>query len=225
MTQQFVAIGDIHGCIETLEALLISLNPYKDRTFVFVGDYIDRGPHSKAVVERIIDFSSSHKCVFLRGNHEQMLLDYQDGQPITGWTRNGGNTTVKSYLNDAKQFDLPYQHYHFYRNTRLFFETDEYVFVHGGLDPELSIAENLSDDANHESFMWQRDHLHEPNNWNKTVVFGHTPQRSPLFKKSMIGIDTGCVFKHLPGLGFLTAVLLPEKTVIQQTCLDEPKPY
>lgn len=225
MSQEFVAIGDIHGCPKTLNALLDSLKTYSNRKFIFVGDYIDRGPNSAEVVSSLIAFSAKHSCVFLRGNHEQMLLDVQNGNSIAQWSKNGGKMTIQSYMNENKKYELPYQHFHFYRNTRLFYESDSYVFVHGGLDPECSIAENIADESSHESFMWQRDHLHERNFWEKTVVFGHTPMSSPLVKNNMIGIDTGCVFKNLHGLGKLTAVLLPEVQFIQQDCIDEPKPY
>lgn len=225
MQQEFVVVGDIHGCVLTLKALLTSLEPYSKRTFIFVGDYIDRGPSSAQVVSELISFASTHTCIFLRGNHEQMLLDVQDGRSIEMWNKNGGKETIQTYLNDKKKFELPYQHYHFFRNTRLFYESEKYVFVHAGLDPEYSVAENLNEEESHPDFMWQRDHFHMQNYWEKTVVFGHTPVNQPFFKNNMIGIDTGCVFKNLHGLGNLTAVLLPEVQFIQQKCIDEPKPY
>lgn len=225
MSQDFVAIGDIHGCSKTLNALLDSLKPYSNRKFIFLGDYVDRGPSSADVVNSLISFSANNSCIFLRGNHEQMLLDVQNGSSIEQWSRNGGKSTIQSYMNENKKFELPYQHFHFYRNTKLFYETEKYVFVHAGLDPEYSVAKNLEDESMHEDFMWQRDHLHEQNFWDKTVVFGHTPISTPLVKNNMIGIDTGCVFKNLHGLGKLTAVLLPEVEFIQQNCIDKPKPY
>ncbi|TNE70803.1 serine/threonine protein phosphatase [bacterium] len=225
MSSGFIAIGDIHGCSLTLQALLTQLKPFEDRTFVFLGDYIDRGPNSKDAVSTLIAFAATHKCVFLRGNHEQMLLDVQNGEPNANWIANGGKMTVQSYLNDAKRFELPYQHTHFFRNTKLFYEADSFLFVHAGIDPDLSVEENIADEAYHEDFMWERRHLKEQNVWEKTVVFGHTPKPNPIQTSTMLGIDTGCVYKNLPGLGKLTAVILPEMTFVQQNCLDEPKPY
>jgi serine/threonine protein phosphatase 1 len=226
MSEKFVAIGDIHGCVLTVKKLLEDLLiEHKDRKFVFVGDYIDRGPDSKKTIEYLIEFSKTYACVFLRGNHEQMLLDFQNGEPLEQWQRNGGKTTYMNYLNEKKKFELPYQHFHFLQNTRLFFESKDFFFVHAGVDPELSIEESKMNKNLHYDFLWTREHLHESNNWVKTVVFGHTPVSEPINKQNMIGIDTGCVFKHLPGLGRLTAVLLPEKVFIHQKCIDEPKPY
>lgn len=225
MSTGFVAIGDIHGCSLTLQALLDQLTQYANRTFIFLGDYIDRGPSSKEVVSCLIAFAASHKCVFLRGNHEQMLLDVQAGESNENWIVNGGRTTIQSYLNENRRFELPYQHYHFFQNTRLFYNTPDFLFVHAGIDPDYTVEENLREEQFHQDFMWERRHLREINMWEKTVVFGHTPKPTPIQGPNMLGIDTGCVYKNLPGLGKLTAVILPETTFVQQECIDNPKPY
>ena len=73
-----IAIGDIHGCARTLDALLQTLAPKSDETLLFVGDYIDRGPDSKGVIDRLIRLKKEHPCIFLRGNHEDLLLRYLD---------------------------------------------------------------------------------------------------------------------------------------------------
>lgn len=224
--QQFVAIGDIHGCVRSLEAMLEKIEPYDDRTYVFVGDYIDRGPDSKGVVDLLLDFSKDRDCVMLRGNHEQMMLDAHESGDTSLWLMNGGDTTLKSYGADFNKLDLPYQHFHFYRNTYLYHDTPDYFFVHAGLPPDLTIEESLEDDSAIQSFLWTRSHLGVADNvWKKTVVFGHTPKPEPVIKQNMLGIDTGCVYQNLPNLGKLTAVLLPEQEFIFQECLDQPKPY
>lgn len=69
----YLAIGDIHGCPRSLEALLDKLSEYNDRQFIFIGDYIDRGPDSRGVIDLLLDFRKEQDCIFLRGNHEQML--------------------------------------------------------------------------------------------------------------------------------------------------------
>lgn len=224
-TRRVIAIGDIHGCSKTLKALLQDFQRFSGSLFIFLGDYIDRGPDSKNVIDQLLVFSEKEECVFLRGNHEQMLLRVLDGAPKSSWAKNGGNTTMHSYMGDKKSFDLPYKHYHFFQNTNLYYETEDFVFTHAGMDPELSVKENLEDEANHEIFLWTREHLYEPNNWEKTVIFGHTPKKDIIQLPNMIGIDTGCVFKNLPGLGILSALVLPDKKVIQINCKDDPKPY
>lgn len=225
---QYAAIGDIHGCVNTLRNMLTRLETYGPQEYVFVGDYIDRGPDSKGVVQYLIDFSRTHTCVFLRGNHEQMMLDGKNNiESFSHWMRNGGRETLYSYGQAQMNFDLPSSHFHFFRNTRLVYETPDYVFVHGGMNPELSIAEQLAfDDELKDDFLWERAHLKaDTSHWEKTLVFGHTPKPEVILEPKKIGIDTGCVYKNLPGMGVLTAVLLPEVLILRENCIDNPKPY
>lgn len=217
--QNYIAIGDIHGCFHSMKALLDKLEPYYDRQFVFVGDYIDRGPGSKQVVDYLLDFQEKVDCVFLRGNHEQMLLDafHKDEKRI--WMMNGGLATLQSYEADEK-FSLPERHQEFYENTKLYYDTENYFFVHAGLSPAKTIAESIKDSDEIQEFLWERSHLNAfETSWEKTVVFGHTPRPKPLEKENMIGIDTGCVFDRV-GYGRLTAVKLPEEEFIDQVALD-----
>jgi serine/threonine protein phosphatase 1 len=227
--QQLIAIGDIHGCVRTAEALLERLEQEglaAERKTIFVGDYIDRGPDSKGVVDLVLDYGKQFDAVTLRGNHEQMMLEAQETGDTALWLSNGGSATLRSYDAPFNKLDLPHNHYHFYRNTELYYESEEYVFVHAGLPPEMTVAEALADESVHDDFLWQRSHLRIPEvPWEKTVVFGHTPQAEPFVRSHRIGIDTGCVYKNISGMGRLTAVLLPEEEFIFQKCLDEPKPY
>ncbi|HET6528252.1 MAG TPA: metallophosphoesterase family protein, partial [Balneolaceae bacterium] len=208
--QKYIAIGDIHGCYQSLEALLKKLEPFADRQFIFIGDYIDRGPDSKKVVERLMEFQQQADCVFLRGNHEQMLLDaFNDGE-FKLWISNGGKATLKSYGID-RFGRLPDAHFDFYDQTKFYYETNEYFFVHAGLSAAKTIKESLQDEEEIEAFLWERSHLNAfETPWEKKVVFGHTPRPQPIRKNGMIGIDTGCVFKRM-GYGKLTAVKLPEE--------------
>ncbi len=218
--QKFIAIGDIHGCYHSMVALLQKLEPYYDRQFVFVGDYIDRGPASKKVVDYLLEFREKVDCVFLRGNHEQMLLDAFDNGEKSMWMMNGGRATLQSYNGNDVSVILPESHKEFYEQTRLFYETDEYFFVHAGLSPAKTIAESIEDNNEVQEFLWERSHLNAfETPWEKTVVFGHTPRPKPIQKDHMIGIDTGCVFDRI-GYGKLTAVLLPEEEFVDQTALD-----
>lgn len=221
MNHGIVAIGDIHGCSKTLKALWDHLAPWKEYLHIFVGDYIDRGPDSKGVIDFLIQAREERETIFLRGNHEQMLLDAVDSGDTSLWQLNGGMETMESYgCTDPKSFELPEEHLLFYRRTALFFETADYFFVHAGAPPHLTLREAKQLPEAEEDFLWGRDHLNAlAPPWEKTVVFGHTPRAFPIRKPSMIGIDTGCVYNRT-GQGKLTAVLLPEMKFIEQTSLD-----
>jgi len=218
--EHIAAIGDIHGCLQTLNKLLEKLSDYEDYTFVFIGDYIDRGKDSKGVVDRLLEFQKNHKCVFIRGNHEQMLLDAKYKNKLDLWVRNGGKSTISSYNGSYKNLNIPEEHLRFYKDTIMYYDTEKYFFLHAGLSAEKTIAESLQSEKEIEKFLWQRGHLNAfTTSWEKTVVFGHTPRSRPIRKGKMLGIDTGCVYDQL-GYGKLTAVLLPEEEFIQQICLD-----
>ena len=207
-----IAIGDIHGCARTLDALLECLAPTRDDLLVFIGDYIDRGPDARGVIERLLRLREEISCVFLRGNHEALMLNYLDRGEADLWFINGGLTTLNSYRNDGIR--IPEEHEAFIRETLLYYDTPEFFFVHGGLKPDLTIAENLRRFAHTDLFLWEREHLNAPRfAWEKPVVCGHTPVPEPINREKLIAIDTGCVYPH-PGLGRLTAVRLPERTFI-----------
>ncbi|MEQ8525340.1 metallophosphoesterase family protein [Gracilimonas sp.] len=219
---EIIAIGDIHGCAASNEALLKTLHQEYNHepVYVFLGDYTDRGPDSKKVVEQLIDFEKDHECVFLTGNHDQMLLDAYEKGDWNLWLSNGGNTTLSNYDSSPGDFNLPEEHYEFFKSTVLYWETEKYFFVHGGISPDLTIEENLDSKYERDQFIWQRDHVYSRKNvWEKTVVFGHTPVKEPIVEENMLGIDTGCVYAER-GYGVLTAVALPEMKFIQQESLD-----
>lgn len=220
MDKKIIAIGDIHGCVRTLKTLWSKLKPYKDATHVFVGDYIDRGPSSKEVVDFLLDVRYDRECIFLRGNHEQMLLDAISDNNLDNWIYNGGESTLKSYNNIRRPHDLPVDHLDFYLDTVLYYDTKDYFFVHAGIPPHLTIEQSIDDSSAKHFFLWGREHLNAIEvPWEKTIVFGHTPRPYPIRKHKMIGIDTGCVYNEL-GYGKLTAVLLPEQEFIEQISLD-----
>ncbi len=226
------AIGDVHGCARTLDVLLDrladdaggTLRP--SDTLVFVGDYIDRGPDSAGVIERAIELEAAAKagtgpaCVFLRGNHDQMMLDYVDG---TGdaelWWANGGRTTLQSYEN-RREWSVPASHVEFLRRTELVAEHGGFVFVHAGLDPTRTVAENLAD-PDPDVLLWSRSHLQaDLSRWETPVVCGHTPVVEPIAMPMLLDIDTGAVFVNREGLGRLTAVALPERRFIDVATVD-----
>jgi len=211
---RLIAIGDIHGCARTLDGLLKLLNTKSDDHLIFIGDYIDRGPDSKGVIDRLIALSKELKCTFLRGNHEDLFLGYLDDGEYDIFAINGGIATLSSYMDAEGEMEIPQSHIDFIRKTELYLETEEFVFVHAGLRPDMSVADNLEED-NHEVFLWERSHLKvNVLPWEKTVVCGHTPQPEVVNREELINIDTGCVYYTHPSMGFLTAVVLPERRFV-----------
>jgi serine/threonine protein phosphatase 1 len=210
-----IAIGDIHGCANSLDALLDKLGPTSDDHLLFVGDYIDRGPDSKDVIDQLLDLREDVDCTFLRGNHESLMLGYLDSGAFNLWRVNGGISTLQSYVRSGESdIDIPEPHATFVRETELYHETDDFFFVHAGLKADLSIEENL--EADDESvFLWERDHLDASSHaWEKPVVCGHTPRPEPVNEEKLLMIDTGCVYHMQPGMGTLTAVRLPEREFV-----------
>lgn len=203
------AIGDIHGCYNKLKKML-SILPYKeDDVLVFLGDYIDRGPESRNVVDAVIDLKRKRrdKVVCLMGNHERMLLDYLDGKNRELFLLNGGNATLKQYEKDGV-IDIPEEHIRFFRSLKQIYITQSYVFVHAGVMPGVAL-----DCQKEEDLLWIRgDFIFSDFDFKKKVIFGHTPMKSyqPFFDKNKIGIDTGAVYG-----GFLTAIELPSEKVYQ----------
>ena len=211
-----IAIGDIHGCPQSFDALLARIDPSPDDHLLFVGDYIDRGPDSKGVIDRLLDLREDVPCTFLRGNHEAMMIEYLDSGAFSLWRMNGGVSTLQSYLKDENhsEIKIPASHAEFVRETKLYHETEDFLFVHAGLKPELTIEENL-DQKDEDVLLWERGHLDASElAWGKPVVCGHTPRPDPINREKLILIDTGCVYHMKPGMGRLTAVHLPEREFI-----------
>ncbi|MDX2129091.1 MAG: metallophosphoesterase family protein [Chloroherpetonaceae bacterium] len=222
------AIGDIHGCLKTLHALMNTLDPKPDEPLIFLGDYIDRGAKSFEVVQYLLELSQQHPCYFLRGNHEEMLLQFltEGLQSDSGehWlNHNGGNETLQSYRENGFN-QIPDTHLDFFNSTHLtlasLINNEPYFFVHGGLNPALTIVENLTNN-NRFDLLWERRHLKPPfingempYAWEATIVCGHTPVPAPVSQERLIAIDTGCVYNFRSDLGKLTAVHLPSREFI-----------
>lgn len=204
------AVGDIHGCYEALCRLLerIPIVWGQDR-LVFLGDYIDRGPDSFEVVEHLIALGRRQPdVVFLKGNHEAMLLEYLDGRDRLTYLYNGGRQTLESYLRHASTAagsPVPHEHRRFFDSLRLFYETEDYLFVHAGMRHGLPLERQRAEDL-----LWIREEfLSERRSFGKRVVFGHTPFEEPLVEDNKIGIDTGAVYGNK-----LTCLQLPEERFI-----------
>lgn len=200
------AIGDIHGCLEELIELIQKLNLEKKDKLVFIGDYIDRGPDPKGVIDVLLSLRVHYNCIFIRGNHEQMLLDYIDNDyKGSDWLLNGYEATVESYGGSVE--NIPENHIDFFRDTVFYYQEKEFVFVHAGVRPNIPLKEQKVEDL-----LWIRSSFLNVDNplFEKRVVFGHTPFLNPMIKEYKIGIDTGCVFK-----GKLTAFRTDDYEVFQ----------
>ena len=152
-----IAVGDIHGCSRTLKALLEALSPGAEDHLVFLGDYVDRGPDTRGVIHQLIELSKQVRCTFLRGNHEQAMLDWLSGKRETYWLHFGGEETRQSYMQRGKM-DVPTTHLSFLQSTTLYLETPEFFFVHAGLRPDRTVRENIHH-AEAEVFLHYREHL------------------------------------------------------------------
>ena len=185
---RLIAIGDIHGEIDKLNELLRQLEPQKEDTLVFLGDYIDRGHHSKEVIERLIALSEKTNCVFLKGNHEQMLLklfETKKEEDIQFWLVNGGIETLDNYGDIGEILRL---HKDFFNSLKLYYLTDKYLFVHAGIRPDKPLEEQEEED-----FLWIRDNfIGKKHLLKQKIIFGHTAFYKPFEEEDKIGIDTGC---------------------------------
>jgi len=222
--RRIIAIGDVHGCLLTLKKLIAMIGPEPGDQLVFLGDMIDRGDRSMEVIDYLLELGTRYCCHFIMGNHELMYLKYLENHDPLRWFNNGGRATLKSY-NSSDGLDLPQAHLDFFRSCRYFIETEHYFFTHGGLDPELSLSDNLHY-YRPEEFCWQQVHMRtsflERNayNWEKTLVCAHTPVSVPVMLEKLVAIDTGCVYRDNPLFGRLTAVILPGRRLVQALNMD-----
>ena len=208
MQKRLIAIGDIHGEIEKLNSLLDKLNLQAGDKVIFLGDYIDRGLNSKAVIERVLDLSKKIECVFLKGNHEDMLLKTkitQSQDDIEHWLLSGGISTYDNYGDYPAIFNT---HGKFLDSLKLYHIEQNYMFVHAGINPKKELSEQTKDDL-----LWIREEfLDNSHNLPYKIIFGHTPFIEPLILNDKIGIDTGCgKEKDLP----LTAFICDSETFIR----------
>lgn len=207
-----LAIGDIHGFSRTLETLLDFVAPENDR-LIFLGDYIDRGPNSRQVIEKLIELSDNPNHVFLRGNHDEWLLESRfDKEWFKSWLGLGvgGKETLRSYgaasFSPSMLLLIPQEHFDFLESTRLFFETDSHIFVHGSISwkpPEENSADEL---------LWPTFDTLNPHPSGKWIICGHTSQPSglPAVKDYATCIDTFC-----SGNGWLSALDVESFEVFQ----------
>lgn len=223
------AISDIHGCCQTFKALINQLHLDKQDELYLLGDYIDRGPDSKGVIDHILHLREEGYTVHaLRGNHEQLMIgaSMEEGKNTEKlWMRNGGVQTMMSYY-ESPEKSIPDEHFHFLDSLLACKITPDYAFVHAGFNFE--IEKPLEDRYN---MLWIRNwYKNLDRNWlgGRVIVHGHTPRPlleirdmlNNLDQFPVIDIDCGCVFTHRKGMGYLLALDLDNRELVVQRNID-----
>lgn len=214
------AVGDIHGCRKELLNLIdVILEDSKtapqDRRIVYLGDYIDRGPDSRGVIEILLEPLAGFNAEYILGNHDQSLLDFlNDPQIFLSWQNFGARETLMSYgvrpplfedenvyikTRDELREALPRRHLSFLQNLSHSLTIGDYFFVHAGVRPGIPLDRQMLEDL-----LWIRDDFLASNTkFGKVIVHGHTPTMAPERRTNRIGVDTGAYMT-----GRLTAAVL-----------------
>ena len=198
MSGRTIAIGDVHGCSKALAARLDAIQPGPGDTLVTLGDYVDRGPDSRGVLDQLLALTGACHLVALSGNHEELLTDaLADVRALRRWLTLGGTDTLRSYgwtpggprrrLADW----IPKPHRDFLAACRPYHETDTHLFVHAGFVPELPLDQQPG-----QALRWRVTDAQTtlPHCSGKVAVVGHTPQTSGevLNLGYLVCIDTNC---------------------------------
>lgn len=225
------AISDIHGCIKTLKELIKTIEAVSsDNTYYFLGDYIDRGPDSKSVLDYLIDLKHSKQAIhIIRGNHEEMMLNTylnNDIEDYLLWMNNGASQTLKNYNVPNGIYHLtsyiPRKYIEFIESMPYFIETEKFILVHAGINFN---SDNPFNDKI--SMIWTREE-----NYNsdlakrKFIIHGHTqlPKKQILKnienENKILCIDSGCVYKQIKEYGYLSALNLDTLELISTENID-----
>jgi serine/threonine protein phosphatase 1 len=227
------AIGDIHGRLDLLNELLarisgdIALRPTVRPLYVFLGDYIDRGPASRETIDRLIEHGATHESVFLKGNHELIAIKcLSDRGLFDQWLRLGGRETLVSYgvpaetgmqiaeLQSAFHGALPQAHFRFFRDLKNSFECGDFFFAHAGVKPNVELSRQKENDL-----LWIRgEFLSSKDDFGKIVVHGHTPAREIEVGPNRINIDTGAF-----ATGRLTCLVIEGELLSAIDTLSQPE--
>ncbi|MDR0902322.1 MAG: serine/threonine protein phosphatase [Opitutaceae bacterium] len=197
---RILAIGDIHGSLAALETLVSGLSIQKTDTLVTLGDYVDRGPDSRGVVDYLLALRGRANLVTLLGNHEAAMMDSRrDRKMLTQWIMLfGGEATLDSYGVPGLA-EVPRGHWDFFEGCRLYYETETEFFVHAGVAPGLPLDRQPA-----EVLLWERFETAKPHCSGKRMICGHTiqPGNVPRDLGHAVCIDTAAY----AGDGWLTCL-------------------
>ncbi len=197
-----LAIGDIHGCLTALDTVLKAAAPQPDDLIITLGDYVDRGPETRGVIDRLLEIDRTGRLIPLRGNHELMMIEARDKDALEFWKMIGGQETLASYAadgGDGRLDNVPLEHWEFIEDRCVDWrETDTHLFVHAGVDPNLPLQEQSE-----MHLFWEKLGDPGPHVSGKTVICGHTAQPSgePRNLGHIVCIDT-----WVYGNGWLTCL-------------------
>lgn len=197
------AIGDVHGCAQELGELIAKVLPHfgdREGELVLLGDYIDRGPDSKGVIDILRNWDHpTVKLVPLMGNHDYMMVQsvlHDDREMMEIWLTDdsGGAMTIMSMTDKIADYARWME-----ANLLSSYHVGDLFFCHAGIDPDYGIAEQEDDDL-----LWIREpFLSHKGDFGARVVHGHSPAfGAPEIKHNRVNLDTGCVFG-----GFLSAAI------------------
>lgn len=201
MPARLITIGDIHGCAAALDLLLSNIAPNPEDVIVTLGDYVDRGPDSKGVIERIIQLRQQCTVVAIQGNHEEMMLDVvKRNKPHFRWLQHGGVDTLDSYRFAGDLKVIPDSHHEFFDSMVDFYESENHIFLHANYHPD-----HPPEELDVYTLRWQKlsESTPGPHASGKQAVLGHTHDRGgEIFDIGhLVCIDTYCY-----GGGWLTAL-------------------
>lgn len=212
-----IAIGDVHGCLSALQDLLELVSPQPEDTVVFLGDYVDRGPDSRGVIDEILELRRRTNVVTLLGNHDAtMIAAADDARQWHFWMNMGGEQTFENYGNDWR--NIPESHLEFLENLKRFWITPTHFFVHANYGIERPLREQPD-----WLLIWE--HITglfppRPHPSGRIAILGHTAQKKGeiLDGGHYMVIDTGCVKG-----GWLTAYCIETDEAWQTTDFGEQR--
>ncbi|MDA8975023.1 serine/threonine protein phosphatase [Akkermansiaceae bacterium] len=207
-----LAISDIHGCLDPLKKIWEVIEPTPEDRIIFMGDYVDRGPDTKGVIDFLIGLKDQFNITFLTGNHEEKFsLSEMDLTDRDHWLKVwGGPETLESYGPGGFD-DIPASHWEFVRKCKPYLETDTHIFVHANLEHDVPLNEQLPFTIIHKKFGEPKPHMS-----GKVMITGHTAQKShvPLNLGHAVCIDTDV------GRGGYLTCLNVETSEYWQTSVD-----
>lgn len=221
---RYLAIGDIHGCLTAFNTLLDFVQVQPEDTMITLGDYVDRGPQTRGVIERLIELTTSHSLITLRGNHEILMLFARESESnFRRWISAGGDAVQKSYdLPDSdgpRVLDqIPAEHWTFLkRNLLAYWETETHFFVHANADPEIELAEQPD-----EILYWERFNYPTRHRSGKIMVCGHSAQKSglPICTEHAVCNDTKAY-----GGGWLSCLDIQANRIFQANQQSETRQF